>query len=37
MEFEPLEKSQEEWKRILTPQEFDVLRKEGTERAHTSP
>ncbi len=25
--------SDEEWKKILTPEEFDVLRKKGTERA----
>lgn len=27
----------EEWKRILTPQQFAILRREGTERAFTSP
>jgi peptide-methionine (R)-S-oxide reductase len=27
----------EQWKRLLTPQQFAVLRGEGTERAFTSP
>lgn len=30
-------KTEEEWRKILTPEQFDVLRKHGTERAHTSP
>ncbi|MBX9682197.1 MAG: peptide-methionine (R)-S-oxide reductase MsrB [Hyphomicrobium sp.] len=30
-------KSEEEWKKILTPDQFYVLRKHGTERAGTSP
>lgn len=30
-------KTEEEWRKELTPQEFHVLRKHGTERAHTSP
>ena len=29
--------TESEWRDRLTPQEFDVLRKEGTERAGTSP
>ena len=29
--------SEEEWRKRLTPAQFDVLRKEGTERAGTSP
>lgn len=33
----PLEKSDEEWRRLLTPEQYDVLRQEGTERAFTSP
>jgi peptide-methionine (R)-S-oxide reductase len=30
-------KTEAEWRKILTPEQFDVLRKHGTERAHTSP
>lgn len=30
-------KTEEEWKQILTPEQFRVLRKHGTERAFTSP
>ena len=30
-------KTEEEWKKILTPEQFDILRKEGTERPFTSP
>lgn len=30
-------KSEEEWKRGLTQEQFHVLRKEGTERAFTNP
>ncbi|NIP58515.1 MAG: peptide-methionine (R)-S-oxide reductase, partial [Gemmatimonadetes bacterium] len=36
-DFEPLEKTREEWKRVLTEEEFYVLRREGTERPHSSP
>jgi len=32
-----IEKSEEEWRRLLTPAQYDVLRKHGTERAGTSP
>lgn len=35
--FEPLEKPDDEWRKILTEQEFAVLRKEGTEPAGSSP
>ena len=28
-------KSEEEWKEILTPEQFKILRKKGTERAYT--
>jgi peptide-methionine (R)-S-oxide reductase len=34
---EPLRRSNEEWKRLLTPDQYKILRKEGTERAFTSP
>jgi peptide-methionine (R)-S-oxide reductase len=30
-------KTPEEWRKILTPEQFYVLRQEGTERAFTSP
>jgi peptide-methionine (R)-S-oxide reductase len=30
-------KTEEEWRKILTPEQFAVLRKHGTERAGTSP
>ncbi|MEQ8825971.1 MAG: peptide-methionine (R)-S-oxide reductase MsrB [Filomicrobium sp.] len=30
-------KTEAEWREILTPEQFYVLRKHGTERAHTSP
>ena len=32
-----VEKTEAEWRKILTPEQFDVLRKQGTERAWTSP
>ncbi len=35
--FEKLERSAEEWRAQLTAEQFDVLRKEGTERPFTSP
>ncbi len=31
----PLPETEAEWKKILTPQQFDVLRRKGTERAFT--
>lgn len=33
----PVEKSEEEWRQALTPAQFEVLRRHGTERAGTSP
>ena len=33
---EKLHKSEEEWRAILTPEQFQVLREEGTERPFTS-
>lgn len=30
-------KSDDEWRKELTPEQFNVLRKQGTERAGTSP
>ena len=36
-EFEPLEKTQKEWREILSPEAYAVLRKDDTERAFTSP
>lgn len=32
-----IQKTEQEWKETLTPEEFKVLRKHGTERAGTSP
>lgn len=32
-----VQKTEQEWKELLTPEQFNVLRKHGTERAHTSP
>jgi len=32
-----VEKSEDEWRRELTPEQFEVLRRHGTERAGTSP
>lgn len=33
----PVAKSDEEWQRTLTPEQYKVLREHGTERAFTSP
>jgi peptide-methionine (R)-S-oxide reductase len=32
-----VERSDEEWRKILSPEQYSILRKEGTERAFTSP
>ncbi len=35
--FEPLELTERQWREILTPEAYRVLRREGTERAFSSP
>ena len=37
METDEAIRTDEEWRKILTPEQYNVLRKHGTERAHTSP
>ena len=34
---EKISKSNAEWKKLLTPEQYDALREEGTERPYTSP
>jgi peptide-methionine (R)-S-oxide reductase len=36
-DFSPLKKSKEAWKTLVSPEAYDVLFREGTERAGTSP
>jgi peptide-methionine (R)-S-oxide reductase len=33
----PVAHTEAEWRRLLTPEQFSILRKEGTERPFTSP
>lgn len=33
----PINRSEEEWKQMLSDEEYNILREEGTERAFTSP
>jgi len=33
----PVQKTAEEWRRLLTPEQYHVMREHGTERAGTSP
>lgn len=34
---EKIIKSDKEWEKILTPEQYDILRDEGTEQSHSSP
>lgn len=33
----PLDKTDEEWRALLTPEQYEILRREGTERSFASP
>jgi peptide-methionine (R)-S-oxide reductase len=37
LKIEKIRKTPEEWRKILTPDQYNVLREEGTERPHSSP
>lgn len=37
LKIEKIRKSNDEWKAVLTPAQFHILREEGTERAFSSP
>jgi peptide-methionine (R)-S-oxide reductase len=37
IKIEKIVKTEEEWKKVLTPEQFYILRKEGTERPFSSP
>jgi peptide-methionine (R)-S-oxide reductase len=37
LKIEKIHRSAEEWRAILTPEQFRILRKEGTERPYSSP
>jgi peptide-methionine (R)-S-oxide reductase len=37
VKIEKIQKTAEEWRKLLTPEQFHVLRQEGTERPFTSP
>lgn len=35
MKFKPVRRTEEEWRKLLTPEQFRIARQEGTERAFT--
>ena len=37
VKIEKIVKTEEEWRKVLTPEQFYILRKEGTERPYSSP
>ncbi len=37
LKIEKIIRSEEEWRQLLTPAQFEILREEGTERPHSSP